>query len=285
MGEKLEQPKTPPKTRHWSLTRENMNAITRSGSKKLIEIHTNDRVPKEDDYVRVSKSEYEAFKSRLNTIETKLHEEFQAVKLNAIKAEMGKSNGLEGVENKFHATLHEVEKLEDPDRKTDILAKRLSRELKIRPNIENPVMRSPSARKIGSLRRKRESINMTRLSRGNSWHISSSYDAPTTSSSAQQTESSTFYPQPNLKRLRMLDSSAAPVNNLPTVQSTDKVKPEKPARKTAINSLSTETWTNATEFDFESSSSTVVPEPRQEEIFKTPVRMKKLQIKGKNFII
>lgn len=266
MCENLEQPKTPPKT------------ITRSGSKKLLEIHTNDRVPNnpEVDYVRVSKSEYEAFKSRLNTIETKLHAEFQAVKLNAIKKEMGKSKGkmIENVENKFHETLQEVEKLEDSDRKTDILAKRLSRELKIRPGIENPVMRSPSARKIGSLRRKRESTTMTRLSRGNSWHISSSHESAATSqsTSSQATESSTYNPQPNLKRLRMLDS--APVNNLPTIQSADKVKPEKPARKTAINSLSIETWTNATEFFKD-------VEQRQEEIFKTPVRTKTLQIKGK----
>jgi hypothetical protein len=201
--------------------------------------------------------------------------------LNAIKAEMGKSKGkmIENVENKFHETLHEVEKLEDSDRKTDILAKRLSRELKIRPGIENPVMRSPSARKIGSLRRKRESTTTTRLSRGNSWHISSSHESAATSTSTQATESSTFNPQPNLKRLRMLDS--APVNNLPTIQTADKVKPEKPARKTAINSLSIETWTNATEFfkDFEPTSSVV--EQRQEEIFKTPVRIKTLQIKGK----
>lgn len=271
----LDQPKSPPKTRRWSLTRENINTITRSGSKKLIDIQTNTRTSREDDYVRVPKSEYEAFKSRLNTIETKLHEEFQAVKLNAVKVEMGKKNGIEDVENKFHETLHEVEKLEDPDRKTDILAKRLSRELKIRPNIENPVIRSPSARKIGSLRRKRESINTTRLSRGNSWHISSSNDT------AHPPEQSTFNPPPNLKRLRMLDSST--VNNLPTVQSTDKVKPEKPARKTAMNSLSSETWTNATEF-FKDFDPPAVPEQRHDEVFKTPVRVKnkKLQIKGCN---
>lgn len=247
-----------------------------------MEIQTNNHTSKEEDFVRVSKSEYEAFKSRLNTIETKLHEEFQTVKLNSIKAEMvSKSNfnGPEGVENRYHKTLQEVEKFENSDRKTDILAKRLSRELKIRPCIENPVVRSPSARKIGSLRRK----NASNVTRQNSWHVSCNFETASAAPSSLSTESSTFYPQPNLKRLRMLDSSnTAPVNNLP--QSVEKVKPEKPARKTAQNSLSAETWTNGTEFFKDNESTGYERQEHEEEVFKTPVRIKRLQVKGKGLV-
>lgn len=280
-GEKLEEKsKQSPKNRRWSLAPD--NTLTRNQKKIMpMEIDENTEKAYDVDYVRVPKREYEAFKTRLNTIETKIHEEFNAAKLDSVKVEMAKSNmnGLAKVESKFHATLKEIEKLDDP--KTDFLAKRLSRELKIRPNNDRPsVARSPSARKIGSLRRKRESA--PRLSRGNSWHVSSTFD-PVPASTEIVTQ--TFYPKQNLKRLRLLDSTSSSTiqqSSLVTIQqSAEKVIPEKPVRKSVvINPLTAEIWTNATDFFKESKCDEEKGATQQEEVFKTPVRPNKLQIKG-----
>lgn len=213
-----------------------------------------------EEYVRVPKSEYEAFKTRLNSIETKITHEFNAVKLNTIKAEYARNdnakayNGPRQVENKFHETLHEVEKIEDSERKTDQLAKRLSRELKIRPHLDNKIIRSPSARKIGSLRQRREST--TRLSRNQSWHLgpsalSSKTKNEDTLENKTLTSSLSFYPKPALKRARLVDSMLVnqETNPLPAIpQSTEKIIPEKPVRKTISNSVNTEIWTPATDF-------------------------------------
>ena len=240
-----------------------------------------------EEYVRVPKSEYEAFKTRLHSIETKITQEFNTVKLNAIKVEMGRTenkkyNGPERVESKFHETLQEIEKIEDSERKTEQLAKRLSRELKIRPQLENPVIRSPSARKIGSLRRRRDSA--TRLSRNQSWHLGPSALNPKPDASPEKTLTSSlsFYPKPNLKRTRLVDSSL--LQEAPTLpiipQSTEKVVPEKPVRKTInsnANSITSEVWMPATDFFNDPKNTPSNNEPANQQpndimLFKTPNR-------------
>lgn len=294
-GEKLEKQKvSPPKTRRWSLAPD--NTLTRN-KKKIVPMETNESnlemIPSnENDYVRVHKSEYEAFKTRLNTIEIKINQEFNAAKLDAVKSEMSKSNmnGPEKVENKFNETLKEVEKFDDP-KTTDMLAKRLSRDLKIRPKLDHAtVTRSPSARKIGSLRRRRDSA--TRLSRGNSWHVSSTFDTAATKNAASENDSQSFHPMPNLKRLRMVSSSnssnqaqSSTQSILQTIpQSIEKVIPEKPARKSVANTLlSSEIWTNATDFFKESKLGDEKEMPQTVEVFKTPVRPTRIQIKGKKY--
>ena len=74
-------------TRRWSLAPE--NTLTRN-KKKIVPMETDERslemIPSnENDYVRVHKTEYEAFKTRLNTIEIKINQEFNAAKLDAVK--------------------------------------------------------------------------------------------------------------------------------------------------------------------------------------------------------
>ncbi|KAL7051447.1 hypothetical protein ACKWTF_004471 [Chironomus riparius] len=236
-----------------------------------------------EEYVRVPKSEYEAFKTRLNCIETKITHEFNIVKLNSVKAELGKKNfnGPQQVENKFHETLHEVEKIGDSERKTEQLAKRLSRELKIRPQLENPVIRSPSARKIGSLRRRQEKT--TRLSRTQSWHLGPSALNPKVEESPEKnktlTSSLSFYPKPTLKRARLVDSGLIQeTKTLPIIpQSIEKVKPEKPARKSIslnVNQIASEVWMPATDFfnNTKSISSNENENKVPDIMFKTPNR-------------
>lgn len=68
----------------------------------------------------------------------------------------------------YEKTLEEVEALTSPT--TEQLAKRLSRELKIRRSTEHKVIRSPSARKIGSIRR-RSQEGIVKITRNQSCHI------------------------------------------------------------------------------------------------------------------
>lgn len=238
-------------------------------------------------YVKISKSEYEAFKDRLSSIETKITHEFHLTKLDAVKAEMGQNdsihmNGPEKVQNKYNQTLHEVEKLEDSS-KTEQLAKRLSRDLKIRTSIDHAIMRSPSARKIGSLRRRRDSTS--RLSRTQSWHLGQSSPGP---SEDKLIASTSFYPKSNLKRAKPVQTVTAP-RPLPTIPaSVEKVIPEKPLRVKRESSdqfatpikvvvKKTEVWTPATDF-FSTSAMDVdaSAKPKDEMFFKTPVRPKRL---------
>lgn len=281
-----------PKTRRHSFA---PNTLTRNNKVTAKQEHEKEaeiepRVEREEEYVRVPKSEYEAFKTRLHSIETKITQEFNTVKLNAIKAELGRNNGLEQVENKFHETVEKVEQIEDSERKTDQLAKRLSRELKIRPNPDNQIIRSPSARKIGSLRRRRDSS--TRLSRNQSWHLGTSSNSTTTNNSLENKNNSktvitslSFYPKPNVKRVRLGDSLLVNQNVLPVIpQSTEKFVPEKPVRKAVNNSncMNSETWTPATDFfndqknaprhEDEKQKFSVVASDSDATIFKTPTR-------------
>ncbi|XP_035903817.1 uncharacterized protein LOC118508282 [Anopheles stephensi] len=115
-----------------------------------------------DDFLKIRRSEYEAIKKRMSDIESKLSKEFTAL--------VGRDDVLlDNVEDKYRQTLEQTEPIEATCATTDQLAKRLSRELKIRQSGEHKVIRSPSARKIGTIRRRsREAV---RLSRNQSWHV------------------------------------------------------------------------------------------------------------------
>ncbi|XP_052869805.1 uncharacterized protein LOC128275367 [Anopheles cruzii] len=118
----------------------------------------------EEDFVNFQRSEYEAIKKRMTVIETTISQEFR---------HLGQREEvlLEDVEDKYRQTLEHTEPIEAVCSSTDQLAKRLSRELKIRQSGEHKMIRSPSARKIGTIRRRsREAV---RLSRNQSWHIGS----------------------------------------------------------------------------------------------------------------
>lgn len=252
---------------------------------KNSELPQNSPQPRVDEaYVKISKVEYEAFKDRLVSIETKISHEFNLTKLDALKAEMVENNsmmlnGPEKVQNKYNQTLQEVEKLEESERNTDHLAKRLSRDLKIRPSIEHGVMRSPSARKIGSLRRRRDSA--TRISRNQSWHLGQS-------SPGKQAEFNSFYPKSNLKRAKPI-VVPRPLPALPSSLEKEKAIPEKPLRVKRESSdhfitpmkmkvaVEGERWTPATDF-FKDDSQKLKTTADDEMFFKTPVRPRRLSM-------
>lgn len=147
----------------------------------------------ECDFMRISKSEYEAIKERVSAIETRISQEFGR---HAADADDGDSSLLgaaqpmdcqpataAGVQHKYVRTLEHTGAVaaaaaaaQCGSPATDQLAKRLSRELKIRRSAEHTtaaVIRSPSARKIGTMRRRsRDAAH--RLSRNFSWHLGAS---------------------------------------------------------------------------------------------------------------
>lgn len=118
------------------------------------------------DYVRISKQEYEEIKSRVSAIENRLSREFTDV--------IPRVQPLQHVQNVYEQTLEEVAMLNCPT--SDHLARRLSKELKIRPTEDAKIIRSPSARKIGSIRR-RSKENITKIVRHKSWNMSSQSQA------------------------------------------------------------------------------------------------------------
>lgn len=110
-----------------------------------------------EDYVRISRSEYEDIKNRVSNIESRISSEFEniiGVSMSDLEMTPNKSvpDSLKTVQSVYERTLESAEKLNGSA--SDELARRLGKELKIRDSFDKKVMRSPSARKIGSLRRR-----------------------------------------------------------------------------------------------------------------------------------
>lgn len=143
---------------------------------------------------QITKSEYEEIKDRVKAIESRISKEF--IKLQSSLANnsidsvdtVDTRNGPERVLEKFERTLEETELMNTSPMMTEQLAKHLSRGLKIRSSIENRVIRSPSARKIGSIRRK--SQENVRLTRNKSWHLGPNISSPLMSRGGRMTRKS-----------------------------------------------------------------------------------------------
>lgn len=102
----------------------------------------------EEDYVKISKREYEEIKNRVSAIESRISQEFGCI----YNEENNMTRSVDKVQTAYEKTLEEAS-IENT-LTNDYLAKKLSKELKIRSSREHKIIRSPSARKIGSLRRR-----------------------------------------------------------------------------------------------------------------------------------
>ena len=106
-----------------------------------------------EEYVTIPKSEYEEIKNRVSAIESRLSQE-----LKCVNNENNEENddlllhSVKKVQTAYEKTLEEASI--ETTVSTDYLAKKLGKELKIRRSDEHKIIRSPSARKIGSLRRR-----------------------------------------------------------------------------------------------------------------------------------
>lgn len=136
-----------------------------------------------EEYVRIPKSEYEEIKSRVSAIESRISQEFGCIAGETETSTV--SNSVSNVQCEYEKTLGEAS-IENT-LTADHLAKRLSKELKIRRSGEHKIIRSPSARKIGILRRRsQEKPSSRRVSRTASWHISQRTDSENNSKATSQ---------------------------------------------------------------------------------------------------
>lgn len=144
-----------------------------------------------EDYVRISRTEYEEIKNRMSIIESRISSEFEnivGVSMSDLEMtpDVSSRRSLRTVQSAYEKTLESAEKLNSPT--SDELARRFSRELKIRGSSERKVIRSPSARKIGSLRR-RSKENVPQVKRNLSLNISDKWNT-----------THQFYPTNSLRR-------------------------------------------------------------------------------------
>lgn len=129
-----------------------------------------------EEYVKIPKREYEAIKNRVSAIESRISQEFSSIIDHNTPKKLAIDAASE-VQGEYEKTLGEAS-LESIV-SADYLARRLSKELKIRRSAEHKVIRSPSARRISTLRRRSQEkpvIARKRLSRTSSWHISDKSD-------------------------------------------------------------------------------------------------------------
>lgn len=152
--------------KNYSKSCDNLDAVnTIFDNKSHVAIEATE-LNKENDYVRIPKSEYEAIKNRVSAIENRLSQEFNAITV----MDTNIDGTAQQVQTAYEKTLEEAAMFSSPG--SDQLARRLSKELKIRHSEEHKIIRSPSARKIGVIRR-RSRDNMTKLTRTQTWTVSS----------------------------------------------------------------------------------------------------------------
>lgn len=120
----------------------------------------------DEEYVTIPKSEYEEIKNRVSAIESRISQEFGCISTN--QENLAPCSSASKVQSEYEKTLEEASI--GSTATADHLAKRLGKELKIRRSAEHKIIRSPSARKIGNLRRRsQEKPAPKRTSRHVSW--------------------------------------------------------------------------------------------------------------------
>lgn len=144
--------------KQWSAVSNQVTSLKRNKRSTSTSITKQDPL-NDPDYVRIPKAEYEEIKSRVRAIEKRISLE--------LDKDPNTDDAIEKVQDEYEKTLIQTEPLSPT---TDHLARRLSKELKIRKNSESKVIRSPSARKIGSLRRRSKETERA-IVRRQSWHV------------------------------------------------------------------------------------------------------------------
>ncbi|XP_044746134.1 rho GTPase-activating protein gacN-like [Coccinella septempunctata] len=203
----------------------------------------------DDGFVKVSKVEYEQIKNRVSEIERRISLEMDNVqsKMDAEPRNCDSDNDrVKNVQTAYEQTLVQAEHLSPT---TDHLARRLSRELKIRRSSDHIVIRSPSARKIGTLKRRSRELERQngKLLRNQSWHVSN--------------EAITI-PRVNLRRRRASSTQSASnsvqsetgITNTPTLNVSDRV-----LRSSVNKNISTTSMDTPGKQSFHSAISTNTP--------------------------
>lgn len=219
--------------------------------------------------MRIPKREYEAIKSRVFAIEKRISREFDLVQTQkhidagghgVIQSEIIPINSpspsqnwpIDHVQNEYQRALEETEELNRGG--TEELAKRLGRDLKIRRSAEHKIIRSPSARKIGSLRRRSrvlDTATMTKLNRTKSLNIQASERGD------ENEDLASFHPRGNSSNLRRgrpntiqtgLKVHRSPPGGRPSVGEKSKRIPSLNEFYPAATAMLEEEWTDAKDF-------------------------------------
>lgn len=159
-------------------------------------------------------SQYDEIKSKVNQLESQLN---QVLNQAEMEAEVpGSGHTASFVQNEYEKTLEDSEPF-NTCQTTDQLAKRLSRGLKIRRSGENKVIRSPSARKIGTLRRRsKESGRIVRTTSGAKLSQSPVRRPAPQQRSLQRGRPNTGLTQPSPGQLQRSVVAQSPNNFFPT---------------------------------------------------------------------
>lgn len=204
----------------------------------------------EEEFVRIPKSEYEAIKSRVSAIENRISQEFGNIisttdtdsnvpPPSTVPSSTEVNSNAESVQTAYEITLVESEKLGESS--ADHLARRLNRELRIRRSLESKVMRSPSARKIGTIRRRskenarsvfRTSSENIEIGRNMSWHLAVKPNLSQVGHSCPRSNLKrgrpnticTGLPQPSPRNTVNMENKRMTLKYLPDISSEDKNK-------------------------------------------------------------
>lgn len=167
------------------------------------------------EYVKVPKSEYLDIKKRVSAIETQISQEFGSFAKESIH-NLRRRNSVDKVQTEYEKTLEQSDI--GSTMNADQLAKRLGKELKIRRSSEHKIIRSPSARKIGILRRRSQEKPVSkRVKRTSSWHVSDRTDSICLRRSTLKLNN--FYPtndNQTVNKLEQVKSNNLGVENLGT---------------------------------------------------------------------
>lgn len=225
------------------------NSFSKMKRKSLQFQQTKGDADDDDHFVRVPKVEYEAIKERVSAIENRISQEFGKVQSEMLLSENTDPNNgtnLENVLTKYERTLEGTESMSASG--TDSLVMKMGKELKIR-SAENKIIRSPSARKIGTMRRRsRENV---RLSRNQSWHFASNKKQSTdVSTNDQNQKDHLFYPKMSLKRGRPNTVQSGLRHPSPKESFLNGLQPSdlKIDENNFADALENETWTNGEQF-------------------------------------
>ncbi|XP_011496179.1 PREDICTED: rho GTPase-activating protein gacN-like isoform X2 [Ceratosolen solmsi marchali] len=188
------------KCKRFSSTRKSMHSYSLRRSSSNISVNSKTVIHNPEEYVQIPKSEYEEIKHRVSAIESRISQEFKNITSESVN--MLTVNPITIVQSQYEKTLEEsnIENIAS----TDQLAKRLSKELKIRKSTEHKIIRSPSARKIGSLRRRSQEKPIRKIHRTISWHAADKLDVRNSVLKSDQRLNNYCPKQCNLKRSKPL---------------------------------------------------------------------------------
>lgn len=178
----------------------------------------NDDLDNDNGTMKSAQIKYEEIMKRVATIENHVTNEFGTFLNSELRNLHTNKSRAELIQKQYELTVVKTEPLTSPA--TEQLAQRLSPSLNIRRSKEQHVIRSPSARKIGTTRQR----SQDKISRNSSWHTRPSINVAINKNTLPALElknlqnpvNPTLFYNQNLKKTVQLNSSYEEIKSLPT---------------------------------------------------------------------